>query len=179
MTTVATSAPARPIADEREFIGEVVSWLGLGLVTEVRQLPEGLMNRNWQLRTQAGVVAVKQVQDISVDAARRQHEATRALAGRGLPVLAPLAGPGGVTLLEHPAGVFAVLPWAAGIHRDGLDLSHAECGMLGQVLGQLHAGLAAVMPAVLDEMAVPDRADGGQRADRPLPCPHRGHGLAG
>jgi len=155
VTTVAMSAPAWSAASERELVAEVVSWFGLGTVTGVRELPEGLMNRNWQVRTPAGVVAVKQVQDIGADAARRQHEATRALAGRGLPVLAPLAGPGGVTLLEHPAGVFAVLPWVAATHRGGLDLSYAECGMLGEVLGRLHAGLASVMPAVPGEMVVP------------------------
>jgi hypothetical protein len=91
VTTVATSAPAWSVADERELIEEVVSWFGLGPVIEVRYLAEGLMNRNWQVRTPAGVVAVKQVQDIGADAARRQHEATRALAGCGLPLLAPTA----------------------------------------------------------------------------------------
>src|SRR3984893_2500377 len=71
VTTVAMSAPAWSAASERELVAEVVSWFGLGTVTGVRELPEGLMNRNWQVRTPAGVVAGKQVQDIGAGAGPR------------------------------------------------------------------------------------------------------------
>ena len=93
------------------------------------------MNRNWQAVTPAGTVAVKQVIDATRRAVRTQHVAVTALARAGLPVPAPVAGPAGVTVLEHPAGLFTVLPWAAGRHRSGLSLGHDECGMLGALLG--------------------------------------------
>jgi Ser/Thr protein kinase RdoA (MazF antagonist) len=134
-------------ANERELVAQVVSWFGMGPVTGVRRVAEGLMNRNWQVVTPAGMFAVKQITDADADAVRRQHTVVTALARGGLPVPAPVTGPGGVTLLEHPAGLFAVLPWAAGRHRGGLALSHAECGVLGAVLGRLHAALACVLPA--------------------------------
>lgn len=134
-------------ADERDLVTQVVSWFGMGPVTGVRRVAEGLMNRNWQVGTSAGMFAVKQITDADAQAVRRQHAVVTALARAGLPVPAPVTGPGGVTLLEHPAGLFAVLPWVAGRHRDGLVLSHAECGALGVVLGRLHAALVRVLPA--------------------------------
>lgn len=61
-------------------------------------------------------------------------------------VPAPVAGPGGMTLLEHPAGLFTVSPWLAGRHRGGLSLSHADCRNLGALLGRLHTALAEALP---------------------------------
>lgn len=112
------------------------------------------MNRNWQAVTPAGTVAVKQVIDAPADAVRTQHVAVTALARAGLPVPAPVAGPAGVTVLEHPAGLFTVLPWAAGRHRSGLSLGHDECGMLGALLGRLHAALARTLPSPREEVPV-------------------------
>jgi len=138
-------SPAQAQAAERELVAQVCSWFGLGEPTGVRRVAEGLMNRNWQVATPAGMVAVKQVADAGADAVRDQHAAVTALARAGLPVPTPVAGPGGVTLLEHPAGLFAVLPWTAGAHRSGLSLSHAECQMLGALLGRLHVALAGAL----------------------------------
>lgn len=170
MTMVAAPAPGGNGAAERDLVAEVAAWFGLGAVMDVRPVAEGLMNRNWRVTTQSGVVAVKQVLDIGADAARRQHAAARALADRGLPVPAPVTGPEGVTLLEQPAGLFAVLPWAAGAHRSGLSLTSAECEVLGRLLGQLHAGLAQVMPADVAEVKVPvtEAAAAKERIDRYL-----------
>jgi Ser/Thr protein kinase RdoA (MazF antagonist) len=140
-------ACAPPLADERALVAHVVSWFRLGPAAEVQRVAEGLMNRNWRVLTPAGRFAVKQVSDVSADAVRAQHEAVTALARAGLPVPAPVTGPGGATVLDHSAGLFAVVPWVEGRHRGGLDLSHAECGMLGTVLGQLHRALAGSMPA--------------------------------
>jgi homoserine kinase type II len=138
-------------AAEQELVAQVCSWFGLGEPTEVRRVAEGLMNRNWQVITPGGTVAVKQVADASAGAVRAQHAAVIALAGAGLPVPAPVAGPGGVTLLEHPAGLFAVLPWAAGTHRSGLSLSHGECRVLGALLGNLHRALASALSPAPDK----------------------------
>lgn len=161
--------PEVPVA-ERELVAEIAAWSELGTVIDVRPVAEGLMNRNWRVTTLTCVAAVKQVLDIDADQASRRHAVTRALHERGLPVLAPVAGPGGVTLLEHPAGVFAVLPWVAGTHRSGLSLSHSECAGLGELLGRLHAGLAQVLPPVAREMAAPvtEAALAGQRIERYL-----------
>lgn len=141
-------------AAERELVAQVCCWFGLGEPVRVRRVAEGLMNRNWQVVTPAGMVAVKQVADASAAAVRAQHAAVTALARAGLPVPAPVAGTGGVTLLEHPAGLFAVLPWAAGEHRSGLNLSHGECRVLGGLLGSLHEALAGALPPAPGQAAV-------------------------
>jgi Ser/Thr protein kinase RdoA (MazF antagonist) len=149
-----TFPSAGSVAAEQELVGQVTRWFGLGGATRVRRVAEGLMNRNWQAITPAGTVAVKQVIDAPADAVRAQHVAVTALARAGLPVPAPVAGPAGVTVLEHPAGLFTVLPWAAGRHRSGLSLRHDECGMLGALLGRLHAALARTLPSPREEVPV-------------------------
>jgi Ser/Thr protein kinase RdoA (MazF antagonist) len=135
------------VAAEQELVGQVTRWFGLGGATRVTRVAEGLMNRNWQAVTPAGTVAVKQVIDAAADAVRAQHAVVTALARAGLPVPAPVAGPGGMTVLEHAAGLFTVVPWAAGSHRSGLSLGYDDCGMLGALLGRLHADLARTLPA--------------------------------
>jgi homoserine kinase type II len=134
-------------AAEQDLVGQVAAWFGLGEVTGVARVAEGLMNRNWRVATMAGTVAVKQVADAGAEAVREQHAAVAALARDGLPVPAPVSGPDGATVFEHPAGLFTVQPWVPGCHRSGPDLSSAECGRLGAVLGRLHAGLASALPA--------------------------------
>ncbi|MDQ3762870.1 MAG: phosphotransferase [Actinomycetota bacterium] len=109
---------------------------------ETWSLSEGLMNRNWRVRTREGVWAVKQLLDVDAEAARRQHRITRTLADLGLPVPPPQATPDGNTVIELPGiGMFAVLPWVEGVHRDGRDLTVRECRHLGEVLARIHQGL--------------------------------------
>jgi Ser/Thr protein kinase RdoA (MazF antagonist) len=145
---IVSPSPVQAQAAERELVAQVCSRFGLGEPTEVRRVAEGLMNRNWQVVTPAGTVAVKQVADASAGAVCVQHAAVTAMARAGLPVPAPFAGPGGVTLLEHTAGLFAVSPWAPGAHRGGLSLSPGECQVLGALLGRLHRALGgALSPA--------------------------------
>jgi hypothetical protein len=57
----------------------------LGAVTRVQTVLAGLMNRNWRVSTDRGVWAVKEILDVTVEQARRQHRAAAALADRGLP----------------------------------------------------------------------------------------------
>jgi homoserine kinase type II len=66
--------------------------------------------------------------------------------------------------------LFAALPWVAGAHRSGLSLTCAECEALGGLLGQVHAGLAGVMPAAPAEVVVPVTAVAAarERIDRYL-----------
>ncbi|MGH3823633.1 MAG: phosphotransferase enzyme family protein, partial [Pseudonocardiaceae bacterium] len=107
-------------------------------------LAEGLMNRNWRVRTREGVWAIKQILDIDADSARRQHRITRALADRGLPVPPPRMSPDGDTVVELAGiGVFAALPWVEGVHRDGRDLDLRECRYLGGLLARIRRGLGS------------------------------------
>jgi hypothetical protein len=58
---VATPAPAQTAIAERELVTQVTAWFRLGRPIAVKPVAEGLMNRNWQVITPAGTVAVKQV----------------------------------------------------------------------------------------------------------------------
>jgi Ser/Thr protein kinase RdoA (MazF antagonist) len=103
---------------ERWLLTAALRGFGLAEPLEARPVANGLMNRNWQVRTAEGTWAVKQILDVDAQQARRQHRVTRALAGLGLAVPPPRATPEGDTLVEVPGlGVFAVLPWMQGVHR--------------------------------------------------------------
>ncbi|MGH3835931.1 MAG: phosphotransferase [Pseudonocardiaceae bacterium] len=135
------SAEDLPVADH-SLITAALHGFGLAELTEVRSLADGLMNRNWRVCTREGVWALKQVLDVHADQARRQHRVTRTLAGLGLPVPPPQTTPAGDTLVNAEGiGVFAVLPWVDGLHRDGRDLALDECRHLGDLLARIHCGL--------------------------------------
>jgi homoserine kinase type II len=156
--------------DDRRLVAEVIAGFGLGHVSDVRRLTDGLMNRNWRVATSAGVVAVKQILDIDAERARRQHRAVAELAASGFPVPAPLHTPAGETVLDHGDGLFAVLPWVTGAHCHPVGLGLADCAALGTLLASLHAGLARVMPVTPSTvtMPVPEPAKAKDRVDRYL-----------
>ena len=120
----------------------VAGSFGLGGVRQVMPIVEGLMNRNWRVVTDRGVFVVKQVLDVDAEQVVFQHRLTTSLAGRGLPVPAPLPAVGGGTLTWIDGRVYSCYRWVDGVHREGVDLSLAECARLGGLLAELHAGLA-------------------------------------
>jgi homoserine kinase type II len=132
----------------------VVGALGLGVFVRAAMVRTGLMNRTWRVTTDRGDWAVKEVIDVTVEQARRQHQATAALADRGLPVPVPVAA-GDDTVVTVNDAVYAALPWVAGEHRDGLDLSITEAQALGALLAKLHLALTEVMPPTSDRLVVP------------------------
>jgi Ser/Thr protein kinase RdoA (MazF antagonist) len=130
-----------PPAD-RALVTAALRGFGLAEPTEARSVADGLMNRNWRVCARENVWALKQVLDVPADQARRQHQVTRTLAGLGLAVPPPQAAPDGDTLVEvQGIGVFAVLPWIDGVHRDGRDLTLGESRHLGGLLARIHSGL--------------------------------------
>ncbi len=149
---------------DRERLGAVLDGFGLGKVTSARVVAEGLMNRNWAVGTSGGErVFVKQVLDVGREQAVRQHAATRALAALGVPAAAPLALPGGGTLLDRDGGLYAVYQWVEGSHVPGTRMTAGQAGELGGVLAGLHRGLARVMepaaPAMRMKVADPGKAE--------------------
>ena len=148
---------------------KVAAAFGLGTVTRVEIIAEGLMNRNWRMTTPTGVWAVKQILDVSPEAARRQHRTAAALAKLGLPVPTPATvGDDSVAVVD--GSPYAVLPWAAGVHRAGTTLTVPEAAALGELLARLHLALAEVLPDAPDRVVVPvtDLATALARIDRYL-----------
>jgi Ser/Thr protein kinase RdoA (MazF antagonist) len=149
---------------ERERLGGVLDGFGLGKMASARVVAEGLMNRNWAVVTSGGErVFVKQVLDVGREQAVRQHAATRALAALGVPAAAPLALPGGGTLLDLDGGLYAVYGWVQGSHVPGPQMTAGQAAEFGRVLAGLHRGLAQVMepaaPAVRMKVADPGKAE--------------------
>ncbi|MBB5869267.1 homoserine kinase type II [Allocatelliglobosispora scoriae] len=139
------------------MLEEVCAEFELGGIVEFSPVPEGLMNRNWRVVTQAGEFAVKQLLDVDAGRAREQHAVVRSLAARGLPVASARHGGDGQTVLTRGTATFTVQPWAPGRHRSGAQLDLAECRRLGEVLGDLHGALAELSTPVGPSSAHPVR----------------------
>lgn len=121
---------------------ELVSMFAIGDVISCEFLPEGLMNRNWRLQTKAGTYALKEFQDASRGDVRRNLAVAAALGDQGLPVPAPHATRQGDLVAEAAGSEWCLLPWVAGEHRSGPDLSAGDLSELGSMLGLIHEGLA-------------------------------------
>lgn len=150
-------------------VRRVADAFDLGAVTGVETVAAGLMNRTWRVTTGRGVWAVKEIVDVTVDQARRQHRAATALADHGLPVPVPVvAGDDTVAVIDGAA--FGVLPWVTGEHRGGLDLRMSDAAAVGRLLARLHLALAAVMPAAANRsiVAVTDAGTATAQIDRYL-----------
>jgi Ser/Thr protein kinase RdoA (MazF antagonist) len=117
-------------------------------------VPRGLLNRGWRVTTTRGRFFVKQY--VARDTAdpeliTRQHRATRNLARLGVPATAPLPDLDGRTVTLAGGSGYALFPWVEGRHREGTELTEAESGRLGTLLGLVHTSLARVQPPPDDE----------------------------
>ncbi|WP_433890378.1 phosphotransferase [Streptomyces sp. CA-111067] len=152
MVSSGTEGHVRPggAADDLPFLAGV---FGLGEVHDVRYLAEGLMNRNWRVRTARGEFALKLIVDVPVVKARRSLGVLQPLAAAGLPVCAPCLTAAGDALAEIDGRSYCLLPWAAGVHRPGTTLDLNEAARLGVLLGEVHRSLA------IPEAALPPAAE--------------------
>lgn len=130
---------------------------GLGEISDVRFVAEGLMNRNWRITAGRGVFALKQIIDVPLPAARRNLAVVRALAGDGVPACPPVVTAGGDTVAESAGRGYCVFPWVDGCHRHGTELTLGQARSLGVVLGRIHQSLNRL-------------ASGAGRPDKPA-CP--------
>jgi homoserine kinase type II len=139
----------------------------LGAIRSATYLPHGLMNRNWQLTTSTGRYALKHLRDAPVPTARRNLRVLAALHERGVPVCPPLLTRHGDPVVEVGSGAYCVLPWLDGGHPAGPDLTQAQAGQLGVVVGQIHrelnrlpptCGLPAITDAPTARVVQPDQA---------------------
>lgn len=131
---------------DEQVCAEALAAFGLPAPHEVRKVPEGLMNRNWDVRTGDRRYALKEVCDVGPQAARRQHAATRALAAAGLPVPAPQSTPGGDTLAAVGGRVYALTDWAPGQMLPARSWSQDQAAAVGVLLAELHAELVTALP---------------------------------
>ncbi|MGK5627756.1 phosphotransferase [Streptomyces sp. URMC 123] len=106
---------------------------------------QGLLNRGYRLATTRGRYFLKHHLDGDRAAIVRQHRATARLEELGLPVAPPVPDAHGRTVAVIGGRCFALHPWVDGRHRDGTELTAAQCGRLGALLGHVHTCLERVM----------------------------------
>ncbi|GCB47630.1 phosphotransferase [Streptomyces sp. NL15-2K] len=161
-----------PLVPHAPPLGALLRQYAAGAALACEPVDQGLLNRGYRLCTTRGRYFLKHHFDPETAdpaAIARQHRATQSLADLGVPVAPPLTGRDGRTVAVVGGHAYALHPWIEGRHRHGGQLSTAQCGRLGALLGVVHASLERVMPTHARARAEP--ADGGPRAaDSPDPA---------
>ncbi|MEU6716810.1 phosphotransferase [Nonomuraea sp. NPDC046802] len=142
---------------------------------DLTYLPDGMMNRNWRLRTDRGTYALKQILDVPLDMARRNLRVQALLATAGIPACVPEVSVDGDVVIEAAGRGYCLLPWAQGTHLRGPTLSLEQVRRFGRLTARIHhrlnsfppeSGLAPV--TVAPPAAVADSAAAVTEADRYL-----------
>jgi homoserine kinase type II len=110
----------------------------LGLIRKVTYLPLGLMNQNWRLDTDAGSFALKRIVDVPIPVARRNLSVLAGLAAHGVPSCPPRRTTDDDTVTNVDGVGYCLLPWVAGTHIDGTELTPGQAHELGVTVGQIH-----------------------------------------
>ncbi|MGW0823894.1 phosphotransferase [Streptomyces sp. NPDC002845] len=143
-------------------LGALLRQYAAGSALTCDPVDQGLLNRGYRLATTRGRYFLKHHFDPETAdpaAIDRQHRATRRLADLGVPVAPALAGRDGRTVAVVGGHAYALHPWIDGRHRHGGQLTTAQCGRLGALLGAVHAGLERVMPPQARAAVRPESAD--------------------
>lgn len=120
----------------------VQEMFGLSEVDRVEFLASGLMNRNWRVDTATGTYALKLLQDVPVEAARRSAIVLSALSAAGLPVCAPVTTRGEAEpVLQIDSRSYLVSPWVEGAHTEGVALPLDQVAALGSTVAAIHQAL--------------------------------------
>ncbi|MER6137327.1 phosphotransferase [Streptomyces sp. NPDC001815] len=145
-------------------LGALLRRYAAGTPLACEPVDQGLLNRGYRLATTRGRYFLKHHFDPETAdpaAIARQHDATRRLAGLGLPVAPALTGTDGRTVAVVGGHAYALHPWIDGRHRNGAQLTEEQCRRLGALLGVVHASLERVMPPRRTE----ERAESADPAD--------------
>ncbi|WLW53644.1 phosphotransferase [Streptomyces sp. YU58] len=140
-------------------LGALLRQYAAGSVLACEPVDQGLLNRGYRLCTTRGRYFLKHHFDPETAdpaAIARQHRATERLARLGVPVAPPLPDREGRTVVVVGGHTYALHPWIDGRHRHGGQLTPAQCGRLGVLLGVVHASLERVMPTHTRARTEPD-----------------------
>lgn len=153
--TVPTSTPAAPAAPAApslpaQTLRTLAARYDAGDPLSCEPLSEGLLNRGYRVHTTRGTFFLKH--HLDADPAdptplERRHRATVRLEALGLPVVPPVAGSDGRTVVVVGRHCYALHPWVEGRHRHGAELTAAQSHGLGALLGRVHTRLPQVLPA--------------------------------
>jgi homoserine kinase type II len=162
------------IPDDLPVIQEA---FGLGMLNaeDLTYLPDGMMNRNWRVRTRRGTYALKQILDVPLGTARRNLRVQAMLAADGVPACVPEMSIDGDVVMEAAGHGYCLLPWAEGSHLPGPQLSLEQARRFGRLAGHIHHRLNNLPPgsglartAAAPRSKVPDQDAAIAKADRYL-----------
>lgn len=137
----------------------VADSFALGPLRNVAFLPSGLMNLNWRVEGTRTTAAVKRLLDVKAETAARSLSVIGYLADADVPVPVPLNTKSGDMIMEVDGRAYCALPWVEGTQPAGAELTVAQAGSLGAVLGRIHVGLGpAVAKAGLGELGTAVRS---------------------
>jgi homoserine kinase type II len=126
---------------------ELLRRYGLGQPLEVQPAPGGLLNQNLVAVTAGGAYFLKGYRYVEADPVAREHRVLAFGAAGGLPVVPPLAAPGGRTFLRVGGRQWAVFPLLTDRQLSAAELTSIQAAAMGRTLGRIHAVLAG-FPAV-------------------------------
>ncbi|WP_035749396.1 phosphotransferase [Glycomyces sp. NRRL B-16210] len=128
---------------------------GLGEIRSTRYLESGVLNRNWRLDTAHGRYALKELDALAPDEARRSLGLLPVLAAAGVPVAEAVPSPSGEAVVQIGGHHYYLTAWIDGTHPRGAEMDRDRSFHLGTVLGRVHRALAD--PAT--GLAVPARPE--------------------
>ena len=121
---------------------ELLRRFGLGSPLSVEQVTAGLLNQNLRAVTPRGAYFLKGYRYSEAAPIAREHRLVAFVAGRGVPAVAPLAGPGDATFLRVGGRFWAVFPLITDQQLEPPALTVAHAAALGHTLALVHRALA-------------------------------------
>src|SRR5690349_18764551 len=110
---------------------EILSAWPLGEVVSLRAPGAGTINQTLLVTTTSGAYALRAYRVAERAWAEREHAIIAFVRAAGIPAVAPLALPGGDTILERGGRFFALFPQAPGRQLARHELGEAEAAAMG------------------------------------------------
>ncbi|THV26753.1 phosphotransferase [Glycomyces paridis] len=120
----------------------IASAFALGTVRAAEYLPHGILNRNWRIDTDRGRHALKELDALEPDLARRRLELLPRLAAAGVPVAEAVPSADGDLVPRIGARAYYLSPWIDGDHPRGEAMTPEASRHMGAVIGRIHTALA-------------------------------------
>lgn len=115
----------------------------IGEIVALEKPGAGSINQTLLVTATTGGYALRAYRSLDRAWVEREHAIIAFVRAAGVPAVAPLALPGGDTVLERGGRFFALFPRAPGQQLDVTELGNAEIAAMGSFLALLHRALGA------------------------------------
>jgi Ser/Thr protein kinase RdoA (MazF antagonist) len=131
-----------PAPDDLELLR---AWR-IGAVRAIRTPKTGTINRTLLVQAAGGDYVLRGYRHADRAPVEREHAVIAHVCTRGLPAVAPIALPGGATILERSERFYALFPRAPGRQLDRSQLALEHFAAMGGFLARVHAALQDIPP---------------------------------